>query len=131
MHKGSCLCGAVAYEIEAPLGAIVYCHCQRCRKAGGSAFATNVVVPASGFRYTRRDTLKAFRTDAAVTREFCGNCGSAILSKRDAQPDIVRVRVGTLDTALESSPSAHIFVGSKAEWYEIRDELPQHTERPV
>jgi len=131
MHKGSCLCGAVTYEIEAPLGAMVYCHCQRCRKAGGSAFAANAVVQANGFRYMRRETLKAYRSEAGVHREFCGACGSAILSKRESMPDIVRVRLGTLDTPLESGPSAHIFVGSKAQWYEIRDDLPQHAERPA
>jgi hypothetical protein len=110
----------------------VYCHCQRCRKAGGSAFATNVVVPASGFRFTRGEALlKSYRTAEAVNRVFCTECGSAILSRRDSQPDVVRVRVGTLDTPLESRPSAHIFVDSKAEWHEILDELPRHAGRPA
>jgi hypothetical protein len=130
MHQGSCLCGAVAYEISAPLGTMIYCHCQRCRKAGGSAFATNVIVPAEGFRYTRGEAvLKSYRTEAGVHRMFCTECGSAILSKRESMPEIVRVRVGTFDTPLQASPSAHIFVGSKAEWHEIRDDLPQHAER--
>jgi len=130
MHQGSCLCGAVAYEITAPLGAMVYCHCQRCRKAGGSAFATNVIVPAAGFRFTRgEEQLKAYRTEAGVNRVFCTQCGSAILSRRDSAPEVVRVRVGTFDTPLQERPGAHIFVGSKAEWHEIGDDLPQHAER--
>jgi hypothetical protein len=67
---------------------------------------------------------------AGVHRFFCSNCGSPIISTRDTLPDIVRVRLGTRDTPLAGPPSAHIFVGSKAEWWQIRDQLPQHLERP-
>jgi len=83
MHKGSCLCGAVQYEITGSLG-----------------------------------------------RVFCGTCGSSIIGKRESMPEIVRVRIGTLDTPLETKVSAHIFVGSKAEWYDIHDDVPRHEERP-
>jgi hypothetical protein len=61
---------------------------------------------------------------------FCGSCGSPIISKRDGAPETVRVRIGTLDTPLDTKISAHIFVGSKAKWYEILDGMPQHEERP-
>lgn len=53
MHKGSCLCGAVAYEIDGELGPIVYCHCSRCRKASGSAFAAVSPVAAADFRIVK------------------------------------------------------------------------------
>ena len=71
-----------------------------------------------------------FNANLGVQRYFCGQCGSPILSKRDAQPEVVRVRMGTLDTPVAAGPGAHIFVGSKAEWDVIRDDLPQHQERP-
>lgn len=131
MHKGSCLCGAVEYEITGPLGPVVSCHCSRCRKASGSAFNAMSPVAAADFRITKgQESLRDYRNDAGVHRLFCGTCGSPIIGKRDSMPDSVRVRIGTLDTPVNGKISAHIFVGSKAEWYEILDDMPQHDERP-
>jgi hypothetical protein len=131
MHSGSCLCGAVKYEVRGDFQQTVYCHCGRCRKAGGSAFATNAVAATKDFVVVQgEESLKKFSTPAGVNRYFCSNCGSPIISSRDSMPDVLRVRVGSLDTPLDKPPSAHIFVGSKAAWWEIRDPLPQHAERP-
>ncbi|MFZ4289520.1 GFA family protein [Variovorax sp. HJSM1_2] len=131
MHKGGCLCGAVKYEITGSLGPGVYCHCSRCRKANGSAFAAVAAVAASDFHIIKgQESLRSYRTDSGVQRVFCSICGSPIIGKRDNTPEAVRVRIGTLDTPLETKVSAHIFVGSKAEWYEISDQTPQHDERP-
>ncbi len=131
MHKGSCLCGAIEYEIAGTLGSIVYCHCSRCRKASGSAFNAIVPVLATNFRILKgQEFLKDYRNDAGVSRVFCGTCGSPIVGKRDSAPETVRVCIGTIDTPLNSKVSAHIFVGSKAEWDEIHDAVPQYAERP-
>ena len=126
MHKGSCLCGTVKYEIRGNLGPAIYCHCSRCRKATATAFATNAPAAASDFVVIEGEsTLKAFESSPGVHRFFCSNCGSPIISRRDAMPDVVRLRVATLDTPLPAPPIAHYFVGSKAQWYEIHDDLPQ------
>ena len=131
MHQGSCLCGTVQYEIRGNFGAAYFCHCRRCRKAGGSSFAANVIVQSADFAITAGETsLKCFDGGQGVKRYFCVACGSPILSRRPTQADIVRVRMGTLDTAVAAPPQAHQFVDSKAEWVEIRDALPQHAERP-
>ncbi|MHB1175307.1 MAG: GFA family protein [Sulfuriferula sp.] len=131
MHKGSCLCGTVEYEITGSLGPILFCHCSRCRKANGSAFAAVSPVATSNFRIVKgQECLRSYRTDAGVQRVFCGTCGSPIIAMRDNMPETVRVRIGTLDTSVDANISAHIFVGSKAGWYEIHDDLPQHEERP-
>ena len=131
MHTGSCLCGAVKYEVRGDLGPAVYCHCSRCRKASGSAFGSNAVVAAKDFVVVEgEDSLKTFSTPQGVHRMFCANCGSPIISRRDILPDVLRLRLGTLDTPVPDAPSAHIFVASKAAWWEIRDQLPQHPERP-
>ena len=131
MHKGSCLCGTVKYEVRGEfVGPVIYCHCSLCRKATATAFATNAPVAASDFVVTEGESaLKAFASSPGVQRLFCSNCGSPIISRRDAMPDVVRLRLGTLDTPLPAPPTAHYFVGSKAEWYEIHDELPQHVQR--
>lgn len=131
MHKGSCLCGAVEYEITGPLGPVVYCHCSRCRKASGSAFNAMSPVAAADFRIVKgQEYLRDYRNNAGVHRLFCGTCGSPIIGKRESAPETVRVRIGTLDTPIDTKVSAHIFVGSKAEWYEVLDGQPQYEERP-
>lgn len=133
MHQGSCLCGNVRYVIRGELGGAVFCHCSRCRKANGSAFATNAPVDEAAFEViSEADSLKSFSTPEGVHRLFCGNCGSPIASKRDSMPGVLRLRIGTLDTPVGAArPSAHIFAASKADWYEIHDALPQFAERPT
>lgn len=131
MHKGSCLCGAIGYEISGDLGSVIFCHCSRCRKANGSAFAAILPVTASNFRIIKgQESLRTYQTEAGVQRVFCGTCGSPIIGKRENAPEIVRVRLGTLDTPIKTKTSGHIFVGSKADWYEIHDDMPQYKERP-
>jgi hypothetical protein len=131
MHQGSCLCGTVKYEVRGNLGDGIFCHCSRCRKASGSAFASNVAVPSQDFVWVEGEqALTTFSTPEGVHRLFCSRCGSPIITRRDAFPDTVRLRLGTLDTPLSTGPQAHVFVGSKADWYEIHDELPQHVARP-
>ncbi len=61
---------------------------------------------------------------------FCQNCGSPIFSWRESNPEFARIRIGTLDTPISTKPTAHIFVGSKAEWDQICDDLPRHHEMP-
>ncbi len=129
MLRGSCLCGAVRYEIEGALGPIVCCHCSMCRKAQGSAFATNAPVEAARFRLVEgRESLREYRSSPEKVRAFCSRCGSPIFSRHDARPEVVRVRIGTLDTPIAARPTAHIHVASKAEWYDILDGRPQHAE---
>ncbi|KQT36848.1 GFA family protein [Methylophilus sp. Leaf414] len=130
-HQGGCLCEAVRYEIAGTIEKVVYCHCQRCRKASGSAFAAVAPVLQTNFVITRgQQHLKNYRTEAGVNRTFCGLCGSPIIAYRENDPTVVRVRIGSLDTPLEEKVSAHIFVASKAEWHDIHDDAPQYDERP-
>ncbi|MCW4628484.1 GFA family protein [Marinomonas rhodophyticola] len=66
-----------------------------------------------------------------VFRVFCKQCASPLYSRRSQMPELLRLRIGTLDSKIHSKPSSHIFVGSKAEWYEICDDIPQYQERPT
>jgi hypothetical protein len=127
MIRGSCLCGAIRYEIRGDLGPIVLCHCVQCRKAQGSAFAANAAVSTADFTIVAGgEALAAYESSPGKKRHFCRHCGSPIMSARDSAPGFVRVRIGTLDDPGEARPTAHIFVASKAGWDEIRDSLPQH-----
>lgn len=132
-HRGSCLCGTVQYEVRGEFGPAIYCHCSRCRKASGTAFATNAPVTEKDFVVIAgAATLKTYvNAETGTHRIFCSNCGSPIISKRDSLPGVVRVRLGTLDTPLphQQWPHGHYYVASKADWDEIHDGLPQHAER--
>lgn len=131
MLKGSCLCNAIQYEIEGELGPTMMCHCSKCRKANGSAYAINAAVKTDQFHFIKgQELVSEFESSPGVFRSFCKQCGSPLLSRRPSQPDIVRLRIGTLDTPVDVKPLAHIFVGSKASWDEIHDNIPQYDERP-
>lgn len=126
MYEGSCLCGAVTFEIHGPIKSIVYCHCSRCRKAQGSAFATNGNVASNDFRFVSGEAqLTGYESSPGQTKYFCKHCGSPIFSKTVSKPDVVRIRLGTINTDIEERPEAHIFVTSKANWEEISGDLPQ------
>ena len=129
MLVGSCLCGAIRYEVDGELGDIVCCHCSMCRKAQGTAFATNAPVESDRFRVVAgAQALRGYESSPGKRRYFCSICGSPIFSRRDARPDVLRLRIGTLDSRIAARPTAHICAASKAEWYDILDTLPQHAE---
>ncbi len=127
MYTGGCLCGPVRYEIRGAIRNIVYCHCSRCRKAQGSASATNGIVAANDFRIIEGESVLAgYESTPGQTRNFCRTCGSPILSRSMARPEQVRVRMGTVDSDITERPMAHIFSSSEAAWEEIVDDLPKY-----
>lgn len=125
---GSCLCGAVQYQIDGLLNKIQLCHCQQCRKAQGGAFASNISVALSDFKITQGEgqlSVYESKTREGKYRLFCSGCGSPIISKLDSAPDVVRVRAGTLDEPIDSEIIFHQFVAYKASWWDIIDGLPK------
>lgn len=127
MYTGGCLCGAVRFEIHGGLRDIVKCHCSRCRKAQGSAYATNGIVDAEAFVIVSgEDNLTGYESSPGQVKYFCRICGSPIMSRNAAKQGQVRVRLGSIESDIVERPEAHIFVSSKANWDEIADELPQY-----
>ena len=127
MYKGQCLCGQIRFEIHGPIRNIVHCHCSQCRRAQGSAFATNGIVLLDDFRITAgEDSLSHYQLTGDQTRAFCRQCGSPIMSQSANRPAEVRVRIGTIESDITERPLAHIFVSSKANWDDICGELPQY-----
>lgn len=126
MYEGSCLCGRVRYEITSELGEFGYCHCRSCRKASGSAHAANVGVDRADFRLLGGDdVLREYESSPGKLRAFCSRCGSPMYAHLTASPDVIRVRLGSLDTPFHGQPKAHTFVADKAPWEPIEDGLPQ------
>lgn len=126
MYTGSCLCGGVCYEIDGRLEPIQVCHCSQCRKAQGSALVTNIPVSIASFRLTTgADLLSAFESSPGKLRFFCKVCGSPIYSEHVNLPGVVRIRAGTLNGDLETRPVAHFYYASRANWFEINDNIPK------
>lgn len=130
MVTGSCLCGTVRYEVAGPFNQMMSCHCSMCRKHHGSGFATYVSAPLEGFRWLAgEDALIAYRSSDSGVRNSCKVCGSTVPCIME-QYKLAVMPAGPLEGDLAIKPQAHIFVGSKAPWYEITDSLPQHAEYP-
>lgn len=127
MHRGGCLCGAVAFEIEGPLAPIQVCHCSQCRRAQGGPFATNIPVAESALRWLRgTEALKRHESSPGKFRVFCRECGSPIFSQRTSLPGVLRLRAGLLDEPVASAVELHMHVASKASWWTIEDKRPQY-----
>ncbi len=124
MVGGSCLCGGVRFEItKVPL--IVLCHCSICRRANGAAFDSGAAVPVADFKLTTGDDLiQIYESSPGTRRAFCRVCGSRAPSKsRDGK--LYFVPAGLFNDDPGVKPALHIFVGSKAPWWDITDDLPQ------
>ena len=128
MLSGSCLCGAVAYEADAPLERIVHCHCQTCRKTHGAAFSSVTAVPREKFRWVRGEALLAgYESSPGKFRRFCSRCGSHIVAERVAQP-VVLLRLGCLDTPVTERPQLHIWRSDGASWYDPKTQVREKAE---
>ena len=129
--RGSCLCGKVRYEIRGAVSHMTHCHCSMCRKAHGAAFATYGRVQRSDFVLTRGvDDIASYHSSPGVIRTFCRQCGSTLQFISDKRPSTISVALGTLDDDPRIDTSSHIFVKSKAPWFQITDDMPQYAERP-
>lgn len=132
MIRGGCLCGEVRFEITGPMTGAAHCHCSMCRKAHGAAFGTYAAVKAADFRLVSgEDRITRYRSSPGVSRTFCSRCGSSLQWLKDSKPDVVEIALGVIDGDPGVRPSCHIFVASKAPWYDITDSLPQHPTGPV
>jgi len=127
---GKCFCGAVQYAVPDEFRYAMNCHCSNCRRTTGSAFKPFAGIEREKFTVTQgQDGLLIYGGDKAHDAH-CGKCGSLLYSVvRDGA--WVHVTMGTLVDAPAIRPSRHIFVGSKAPWFTITDDLPQHQEHMV
>jgi hypothetical protein len=129
--RGSCNCGAVAFEYRGEPILARYCHCSRCRQARSAAHAANLLVRPAQLRFTKgEDRLASYKIPDAkfFTQVFCDTCGSK-LPRVDPSRDLAIIPMGSLDDDPGVRPKEHIFVGTKAPWFAIADALPQHREQ--
>jgi len=127
--RGRCACDAIAYEVSDEFVTSFNCHCSRCRAATGSAFRPWGEIEPEKLRVTRGENALIFRGDPDGRHERrCGECFSLLYWT--GYEGKIRVPYGSLIDEPALKPTAHIYVGSKASWYEILDDLPQYDEHP-
>jgi hypothetical protein len=127
---GSCLYGRVAFEIDGPCTAMELCHCSRCRKAYGSAFAATFYVKRSQIRWARGEELATvydapmLEKPPAYRHVFCRVCGSSLpIMRHDI--GIAEIPAALVDGDPGRRPAIHIFTGTGAPWFTITDTLPR------
>lgn len=127
--QGGCLCGGVRFEISGQIFEASNCHCSMCRRHSGSAFLSMGGVKAKNMRWlSGEDLIGRFESSSGVIRLFCKRCGSTLGGTWPQWRETIWIALGTLDADPGIRPSLHIFVESKAPWFEITDTLPQHSE---
>lgn len=126
MSKGGCLCGGVRYEVTGRLSPAIACHCSQCERTSG-AYAAMAACSTADLAIAPSETLTWFQSSDDVRRGFCARCGGNLFW-RAAPGDETYVTAGTLDRPTGLRLSAHIYVGSKSDYYELTDGLPQSAE---
>lgn len=124
---GKCECGAVRYQVADAFRYAANCHCSRCRAATGSAFKPFAGIERGKLEVTKGEGMLLVVGEQNSNDTRCRTCGSLLFSVvRDGA--YVHVAMGSLVDAPAIRPTSHIYVGSKAPWFEITDDLPQHEE---
>ena len=126
VHDGSCLCGAVTFQVSGAFDAFYLCHCSRCRKGSGSAHASNLFSAAAKLEWlTGEAQIGVYSVPGTRhVRSFCATCGSTLPWHEDNGARL-GVPAGSLDSAIYVRPSAHICVGSRASWEDGLEKAPR------
>jgi len=126
--KGGCLCGKVRYEIAGTLTDADHCHCSMCRRQHGAAFSTYAGFDLGDFTWVKGENfVKTYQSLSGGGWCFCSECGSTLAGTCNG--NITAITLGTVEGDPGIKPGSHIFIGSKAQWYDVNDGLPQFEER--
>jgi hypothetical protein len=130
--RGSCLCGEVRFVVEGPFEALRFCYCSRCRKASGSAHASNLFARPNSVRWlSGEDRIVRYELTGArfFARCFCATCGGLVpwASKRDGG---MVIPAGALDDEPDIRPGQRIFCADQAAWSKDPESVPQYEQGP-
>ena len=127
---GGCGCGAVRFEIDAPLLSASYCHCTRCQRRTGTAASANARLAPGSFRFVAgEEHIRTWAPEGGFEKAFCSLCGSALFSRAPESPEPMGVRLGALDSDPGIRPQWHQFVAYAAAWEPLPDDgLPRYPE---
>ena len=126
--SGRCYCGAITYTASGEPAIKVQCHCRECQYVAGGSANVTIGMPADGFKYTKGKPASFKRPDLenGVTREFCGNCGTQILSQAPGLPGVMLIKVGTMDDPSMFTPDLAIFTADKQAFQHIPEGMPAY-----
>ncbi len=131
MITGGCECGKLRYQVLGEITDYCHCHCSICRRIHGDAFESWGGVARAEFTYVSgEDSLRRYSFSENADSLFCETCSSTILVDFKPEPDMLYITMGTVDGDVDCPDGYHQFVGSKAPWFEISDDLPQYDESP-
>ena len=131
--EGRCYCGAVQYQAEGDLGCRGQCHCRECQYISGGNPNVLLAMPEAGFSYTKGAAKEFQRSDLEnpVTREFCGDCGTHILSRAPGMAGAVILKVGTLnDPSVFGAPQVALFTVDQQRFHHIPEGIPSFERTP-
>ena len=124
MPRGSCLCGAVRFNVEGEIPGPDACHCTMCRKHSGHYFASGDV-SKEALTIEGEDRLGWYRSSERIRRGFCKTCGSSLFWD-PMDSDKIAVAMGPFDETTGTRLHRHIHTADKGDYYDIADGLPQH-----
>jgi hypothetical protein len=131
-RHGSCLCGKTQFTLKDDKPTIAICHCTHCQKSTSSAFSVNALSARSNF--TVSGPLKKFddigESGGAVTRWFCGECGSPIYTEAAALPDTAIVKGGVFDDTSWLQPALQIYCDSRQTWTPLAEGTANFAKAP-
>jgi hypothetical protein len=125
-HSGSCLCGAVRFEVTPPTKWCAHCHCSMCRRAHGAGFATFVGVAEEQVRLTAGESvIVRYDSSPDAWRRFCGRCGTQLFFAGKRWPGEIHVVRATIQGPIDRMPQAHAYYDVRADWIKVDDHLPK------
>lgn len=129
MHKGSCLCGAVTFEVAGELPGPDACHCSQCRRWSGH-YWTSSDVQKSALTVHGAEQVRWFESSPHVRRGFCGTCGS-VLFWDAVRTSTIGVSMGSFDAPTGTHVAEHIFLADKGDYYDVVDDVPKYAGAPT
>jgi len=130
---GGCACGAIRYEVSADPLMSANCYCRDCQRSTGGAMASLIVVPKSAFRLIKGE-LKYYAvvgdSGNEVGRGFCASCGAPIATRLAAMPDVMAIKVASLDEPTRFKPTMNIYLSSAQPWAPVAQGLQNFDKMP-
>lgn len=128
MNTGRCHCGDIVYQVPDPI-AVVYCHCESCRRSAGAPILAWAMYPAPDLKL-EQGTPAIYASTPGVERHFCSRCGTSLFFYANYLPGLVDVTVASHDEPETLPPAMHIWEAKRLPWLQLADGLPRHEAFP-